>query len=224
MNKLNLIAETNFNDIILEKSESGDLFIEGIFMQAETRNRNGRIYPVALLEREVDKYYANSISLNRAMGELNHPPSPSVNPERASHLIQSLKREGNNFVGKAKVLSTPIGSIVRSLIQDGVNLGVSSRGLGSMKEGTGSYRGAKVVQDDYRFVTVDIVSDPSAHDAWVNGVFESVDYVIEKGVVKELKAEKLKQVRNHLFEKQISEAEKLAKAKALIEAICALSK
>lgn len=182
---LKLITETTFSDLILEKSDSGDLFIEGIFMQAERKNHNGRIYPVRILENEVRRFDNEYIKTHRAMGELNHPTSPQVNPERASHLITSIRQNGNDFTGKAKILTTPQGNIVRSLLDGGVKLGVSSRGLGSLKEGEGHYTGSKVVQNDYKMVTVDIVSNPSAPEAFVNGIYESVSYMINDGIISE---------------------------------------
>jgi len=181
---MKLISEVVFdNQLILEKTESGDLFIEGIFMQANTKNRNGRIYPTKVLQNEVARYNAEFVATNRALGELNHPSSPSVNPERASHLITELGQKGNDFIGKAKILSTPQGEIVRGLIEGGVSLGVSSRGLGSLKEGTGRHRGVKVVQNDFKLMTVDVVSNPSAPDAFVEGIYESMDYMIRNGQV-----------------------------------------
>jgi hypothetical protein len=229
---LNLISETadfsNVTTLTEENDGKKELFIEGIFMQAEKKNRNGRIYPKRILEREVNKYVDSHVTPRTALGELNHPTSPSINPERASHLITQLRLEGNDFIGKAKVLSTPVGQIVRNLIEDGVQLGVSSRGLGSLKEGANSYKGSKVVQSDFRLVTVDVVSDPSAHDAWVNGVFESVSYIIENGMVKECDVKKALKKRDAAFkkvrEKRISEAERVARTKALINAIANLGK
>jgi hypothetical protein len=210
MNTLKLISEIQENDsglTILESKEKGDLYIQGIFMQSEKTNRNGRIYPSSILRREIQKYNEEYISKKRSLGELNHPPSPSVDPERSSHLIVELKEQGNDFIGKAKVLSTPVGMIVQSLIKDGVQLGVSSRGLGSLREGTGAYRGSKVVQNDFKFVTVDIVSDPSAPDAWINGIFESVDFIIKNGHVSTVDKKKLQRERDK-HHKQITEESK----------------
>jgi len=229
---LNLISEAaDFNNvsfIVEEKEGKKDLFIEGIFMQAEKKNRNGRIYPKAILEREANKFRDNHILARTALGELNHPASPSINPERASHLIVDMHLEGNDYVGKAKILNTPIGQIVRGLIEDNVQLGVSSRGLGSLKEGVGDYRGAKVIQPDYRLVTVDVVSDPSAHDAWVNGVFESVSYIIENGTIKECNVKKALSVRDKTFktmnEKSISELEQSYRIRNMVEFISNLGK
>lgn len=229
---LNLISEAaDFRSVQLiteEKNGKTEMFIEGIFMQAEKKNRNGRIYPKDILEREVDKYVQNHVNPRTALGELNHPTSPSINPERASHLITSLKLEGNDYIGKAKILSTPMGKIVEGLITDGVQLGVSSRGLGSLKEGTAQYRGARVVQKDYNLVTVDVVSDPSAHDAWVNGIFESVSYIIENGMIRECDKPKAKKMVDDAYKdikkKQVAEAEQIARTKALIDLICKLGK
>lgn len=172
-----LITEQDFDNVkpIIEKAEDGTikaLFIEGIFMQGEAKNRNGRVYPMHILDREVKRYTEQYINKNRALGELNHPPTPTVDPERASHMITKLWKEGTNYHGKAKILSTPMGNIVRGLIGDGVQLGVSSRGLGSLKES----RGIKTVGNDFYLATIDMVSDPSAHDAWVNGIFEGKDW------------------------------------------------
>ncbi len=180
---MKLITETNFTELIQEKTEEGDLFIEGVFLQSEKKNRNGRIYPVKVLEGQVQKYISEQIDTHRAIGELNHPTSPSVNPERASHLTTALRREGYNFIGKAKILNTPQGNIVRGLLEGGVSLGVSSRGLGSLKEGTGMHRGSKIIQKDYKLVTIDVVSNPSAPDAFVEGIYEGVDYMIRNGEV-----------------------------------------
>lgn len=219
------IIYDNIRMITEAKDDKKELFIEGIFLQAEKKNRNGRVYPINVLKPVVEKYIDNYVNTNRAMGELNHPTSPSVDPKNASHLITDLRLEGNDYLGKAKILDTPVGNIVRGLIEGGVNLGVSSRGLGSLKEGTGSYRGSKVVQNDYYMVTVDIVSDPSAPDAFVNGIYESVDYVIEHGHIKSVNVSELKKVRDNAFiKKQLSEAQKIANAEALIKAIIAFSK
>jgi hypothetical protein len=154
--------------IIDEATGKKDWFINGVFMQAETQNRNGRIYPSRILEREVKRYDNEFIQTSRAIGELNHPQHPNVNPERASHLITELNAEGNNYVGKAQILDTPMGNIVKGLLDGGVNIGVSSRGVGSLKK----KKGVNEVQSDYRLLTVDIVSDPSAPDAFVEGIME----------------------------------------------------
>jgi len=180
---LKLITETYFNGLLSEKSSEGDLYIEGIFMQAEKKNHNGRIYPIEIMKPEVDAYCEEFVKTKRAIGELNHPTDVSVNPERASHLITSIRQEGNDFIGKAKILNTPQGNIVRGLIEGGVKLGVSSRGLGSVKEGKGKFRGVDVVQNDFKLITVDVVSNPSAPDAFVEGIYESMSYMINNGVI-----------------------------------------
>lgn len=173
-----LMTEDNFKDvnsgsrIIEEATGKKEYFIEGVYLQAEDKNRNGRVYPRAILEREVARYTKDYIDNGRAMGELNHPQDPSVNPDRACHLIQKLVQEGNNWIGKSKVLSTPKGMLVRSLLDDGVQLGVSSRGLGTLSEGADH----KIVNEDYYMTCVDMVSDPSAPKAWVNGIYEGKEY------------------------------------------------
>jgi len=154
-------------------------YIQGVFLQGEIKNRNGRVYPIDILEREVGRYTTENISKNRALGELGHPEGPTVNLDRASHKIESLVREGNNYIGKAKLLDTPMGQIAKSLLDEGVSLGVSSRGVGSLRE----MGGANYVRDDYQLATAaDIVADPSAPDAFVevlwkekNG-FGTMDY------------------------------------------------
>ena len=154
-----------------EKNGKKSLYIEGIFLQADIKNRNGRCYPMETLNREVTRYTDNYISKGRALGELGHPDGPTVNLDRVSHMITSLKEDGNNFVGKAKILDTPMGKIASSLISEGVKLGVSSRGIGSLVE----RNGVRYVSDDFMLATAaDIVADPSAPDAFVNGIMEGV--------------------------------------------------
>ena len=156
-------------------------FIEGVFLQGEIKNRNGRMYRAETLQREVAKYNEQYISKGRALGELGHPDGPTINLDRVSHLITSLQREGNNFVGKARLLDTPMGNIAKSLLDEGVKLGVSSRGLGSIKE----EGGIKVVADDFMLATAaDIVADPSAPDAFVNGIMEGVEWIWDAGILK----------------------------------------
>tara|TARA_B100001113_G_scaffold269247_1_gene223965 strand:- start:472 stop:1113 length:642 start_codon:yes stop_codon:yes gene_type:complete len=158
-------------------------FIEGVFLQGGIKNRNGRMYPVGLLEREVTKYDSTYIKSGRALGELGHPEGPTINLDRVSHLTTSLMREGDNFVGKARILDTPMGKIAKSLLDEGVKLGVSSRGLGSLKEEDG----CKVVCDDFMLATAaDIVADPSAPDAFVDGIMEGREWVWDNGNVQEL--------------------------------------
>lgn len=174
-----LITEMNFSDIdsgyIVDENKSRSYYINGVYLQAEQKNRNGRIYPAQILEREVSRYQTDYINKNRSLGELNHPKSPSVDPERACHFIKSLVREGNNWIGKSKITSTPVGDIVKGLLDDGVQLGVSSRGLGTLTEKSDF----KMVNEDYYMSTIDVVSDPSALDAWVDGIFEGKEWAIQ---------------------------------------------
>ena len=157
-------------------------FIEGVFLQGAIKNRNGRMYPVNTLAREVDKYNESYIKAGRSLGELGHPDGPTINLDRVSHLITSLKQEGNNFVGKARILDTPMGNIAKNLLDEGVKLGVSSRGLGSIKE----ENGIKIVADDFMLATAaDIVADPSAPDAFVNGIMEGREWVYAGGAIHE---------------------------------------
>ncbi len=165
-----------------EKNGKKSHFIEGIFLQGNLKNRNNRVYPVHILEREVNKYVAEHIQNDRAVGELGHPDGPTVNLDRVSHKILSLKKEGDNFIGKAKLLSTPMGVIAKNLLDEGVRLGVSSRGLGTLDK----REDANYVRDDFMLATAaDIVADPSAPDAFVNGIFEGKEWVWENGIVKE---------------------------------------
>lgn len=160
---------------ILNEGAGKNLFIEGIFAQAELKNRNGRIYPKAVMESAINKYIAEYVQGNRALGELSHPENrPTVKPELASHLITELKMDGNNVQGKAKILNTPQGQIVRGLLEGGVQLGVSTRALGSVKEQNGS----QVVQNDLQMHAIDVVGDPSGIDCWVNAINESTDWVV----------------------------------------------
>ena len=178
-------------------------YIQGVFLQGEIKNRNGRVYPIDILEREVSRYTTENISKNRALGELGHPEGPTVNLDRASHKIESLVREGNNYIGKAKLLDTPMGQIAKSLLDEGVSLGVSSRGVGSLRE----MGGANYVRDDYQLATAaDIVADPSAPDAFVEGIMEGKDWVWDGGVVREQLARKtFKQVNTLVDNKQLEE-------------------
>jgi hypothetical protein len=159
-----------------KETKQKNYFITGIFMQSEKKNRNGRIYPQGILSREVERYNQNYVNKNRAFGELGHPDSPSINLDRVSHMITQLYPDGNNFIGKAKILDTPNGKIVKSLLDGGASLGVSTRGVGSLKEGNGY----KLVQDDFHLATAgDIVADPSAQDAFVQGIMESKEWVLD---------------------------------------------
>ena len=183
---MKLISE--FNDygvqpVIVEQNEKGekDYFIEGIFMQSEIKNRNGRIYPKEVIQKEVKRYNKEFVQQDRAFGELGHPEGPTINLDKVSHMITKLEEDGNNFVGRAKILSTPNGQIVKNLIDDGAKLGVSSRGLGSLE----SKGNAQYVKDDFQLATAgDIVADPSAPEAFVNGIMEGTEWVYESGILK----------------------------------------
>lgn len=175
---MKLISElTEDVHVLVEKTESGakNLYIEGIFLQSAIQNRNGRIYPEQVMDSEVARYTKSLVESKRALGELGHPDGPQINLDRASHLITSLRKEGTNYIGKAKIMDTPMGNIARGMIESGVQLGVSSRGMGSIKENS---KGIMEVQSDFRLATAaDIVADPSAPNAFVNGIMENVDWV-----------------------------------------------
>jgi hypothetical protein len=179
-----LISENIEQPIRVLTEANGDkknLYIEGVFMQAEQQNKNGRVYPCSILVNEVARYTEHYIKQNRALGELGHPEGPNVNAERVSHLITSLKESGNDIIGKAKILPTPYGKIVENFLDNGVKLGVSSRGMGSLKE----VNGVNVVQEDFMLATIDIVTDPSAPGAFVNGIMEGKQWAWENGIIKE---------------------------------------
>tara|TARA_B100000131_G_scaffold45852_1_gene40913 strand:+ start:143 stop:796 length:654 start_codon:yes stop_codon:yes gene_type:complete len=183
---MKLISEFNdyaISPVIVEGKEDGkkDYFIEGIFMQSEIKNRNGRIYPKEVIQKEVKRYNKEFVQQDRAFGELGHPEGPTINLDKVSHMITKLEEDGNNFVGRAKILSTPNGQIVKNLIDDGAKLGVSSRGLGSLE----SKGNAQYVKDDFQLATAgDIVADPSAPEAFVNGIMEGTEWVYESGILK----------------------------------------
>lgn len=188
---MKLITEVNESIKVLKEQHEGKprFFIEGIFLQAEKKNRNGRIYPVGILRNEVDKYVGEFVEQKRAFGELGHPDGPTVNLERVSHMITELYEDGNNFIGKAKIMETPYGKIVGNLLSEGAKLGVSSRGMGSVKE----KGGANVVQDDFSLATAaDIVADPSAPDAFVDGIMEGKEWVWNNGILEEVHINKYK--------------------------------
>jgi hypothetical protein len=165
--------------LVEEKLGKGkEYFIEGVFLQSNLKNRNGRVYPVEILDKEVKRYNDEYVSKNRAFGELGHPDSPTINLDRVSHMIKSLRREGDNFIGRAKIMDTPYGKIVKSLIDEGATLGVSSRGMGSLQQ----KGGVSLVQNDFTLATAaDIVADPSAPNAFVEGVMESKEWVMVDG-------------------------------------------
>ena len=207
---MKLITEFKDTDVqcIVEKKEDGSKnhIIEGIFAMAESKNRNGRIYPRAVMEKAVNKYVEDQVSKNRAVGELNHPDGPTVNLDKVSHLITDLKFEGNNVMGKARILDTPMGNIVKGLLEGGVQLGVSTRGMGSLeKRGNAMY-----VKDDFMLNTVDIVQDPSAPEAFVNGIMEGVEWVWNNGIIEAREIEKIeteikRAPRSNLYEVQTRE-------------------
>ena len=189
---MRLIAEeiTDVKFLSEEKEGKKNYFIEGIFLQAELKNRNNRMYPLGTLQKEVAKYDENYIQKGRALGELGHPDGPSINLDRVSHKITNLKQEGNNFIGKAKLLETPMGKIAKDLLSEGVKLGVSSRGMGSIRK----EENCSVVMDDFMLATAaDIVADPSAPDAFVNGIMEGKEWVWDNGVLKEAAVAQIKQ-------------------------------
>ena len=191
---MKLISE--FNDyavtpVIVEENEKGekDYFIEGVFMQSDIKNRNGRIYPEQVMKKEVDRYRKEFVDKDRAFGELGHPDGPTINLDKVSHMITKLEQDGKNFMGRAKILSTPNGQIVRNLINDGAKLGVSSRGLGSLE----TRGGAQVVKDDFQLATAaDIVADPSAPEAFVEGIMEGVEWYYDSGILKMKDAEQMR--------------------------------
>jgi len=184
---MKLITELNEDvQYLTEADDSGkkDYMIRGVFMQGEIKNRNGRVYPVEVLAKEVERYNKEYIAKNRAYGELGHPQGPTVNLDRVSHMIKELKQDGNNFIGSAKIMDTPMGNIVKNFIDEGAGLGVSSRGMGTLKQSKG---GAAEVQGDFYLATAaDIVADPSAPDAFVEGIMEGKEWIWENGLIKEV--------------------------------------
>jgi hypothetical protein len=189
------------------KGSSQKCYIKGIFLQAEQVNRNGRMYPLSIMEREVKRYNENFVQKGRALGELGHPDGPTVNLDRVSHKICELYRDGNNFVGKAQLLETPMGKIAKSLISEGVCLGVSSRGVGSLKV---TNEGHKIVGEDFMLATAaDIVADPSAPDAFVQGIMEGKEWVWDGGILREKLAEQTQRRINTLVDQKMLEEHKL---------------
>ena len=193
--------------IVEERNGKKSLYIEGVFLQGNIKNRNGRMYPMETLRREVQRYSENHVVAGRALGELGHPDGPTVNLDRVSHKIVSLKENGSNFIGKAKILSTPMGKIAQSLIGEGVKLGVSSRGIGSLKM---TKEGVNIVGDDFMLATAaDIVADPSAPDAFVEGIMEGKDWVWDGGILREKYAEKTYKQINTLVDQKALDEKKL---------------
>jgi len=191
---MKLISEYNdyqMSPVIVEANSEGkkEYFIEGVFMQSEIKNRNGRVYPKAIMEKEVNRYRKEFIEKDRAFGELGHPEGPTINLDKVSHMITSLEEDGNNYIGRAKILSTPNGQIVRNLIDHGAKLGVSSRGLGSLEE----KGGAQYVKGDFQLATAaDIVADPSAPEAFVEGIYEGVEWIMSNGILKAVDADSMR--------------------------------
>ena len=204
---MKLITETIEDiEVLTEANTKGgkDYKIKGVFMQADIKNRNGRVYPVETLAKEVSRYTTEYINKRRAFGELGHPDGPTVNLERVSHMITSLKPEGKNFIGEAKVMDTPYGKIVKNLIDEGAQLGVSSRGMGSIQS---SSQGNVVGKDFYLATAADIVADPSAPDAFVEGIMEGKDWVWDNGIIKERDIEEWKQYINEAKRIRLAEAQ-----------------
>jgi hypothetical protein len=190
--------------LVEQKNGKKSMYIEGVFLQGNIKNRNGRMYPMETLRKEVSRYNENHVQAGRALGELGHPDGPTVNLDRVSHKIVSLKESGSNFIGKAKLLNTPMGKIASSLIEEGVKLGVSSRGIGSLKM---TREGVNIVGDDFMLATAaDIVADPSAPDAFVEGIMEGKEWVWDGGILREKYAEKTyRQINTLVTQKQLDE-------------------
>ena len=191
--------------VITEAKQNGskDFFIEGIFMMADSKNRNGRIYESKILQPAVERYITEQVKTGIAVGELNHPDGPTINLDKVSHLITNLRFENNNVIGKAKILNTPMGQIVKGLLEGGVKLGVSSRGMGSLE----TRNGVNYVKDDFHLATVDIVQDPSAPSAFVNGIMEGVDWIYNNGVFKPQEIEKIETEIKRTPKAQLAEAQ-----------------
>ena len=201
---MKLITETIENVQILTEERDGKklLYIEGVFLQSELKNRNGRMYPFDVLNNEVERYNEENVKSKRALGELGHPDGPTINLDRVSHRITSLRAEGNNFIGKAQILDTPMGQIAKSLLGEGVQLGVSSRGMGSIEK----REDTSVVRDDFMLTTAaDIVADPSAPDAFVNGIMEGKEWVWDNGILKESKVDKYQRYINGAPRRELEE-------------------
>ena len=194
--------------LVENRNGKKSMYIEGVFLQGNIKNRNGRMYPMETLRKEVGRYNENHVQSGRALGELGHPDTPTVNLDRVSHKIVSLKEGGSNFVGKAKILGTPMGKIASSLVEEGVKLGVSSRGIGSLRP---TREGVNVVGDDFMLATAaDIVADPSAPDAFVEGIMEGKDWVWDGGILREKFAEKTYATINTLVDQKALDEKKLS--------------
>ena len=203
---MKLITETLQSDIaVLTEGTGGEkkTYISGCFMQAEKVNRNGRVYPKRVLAPAVAKYVKEQVATGRAVGELNHPDGPTVNLDKVSHRITELSWDGDNVVGKALILNTPMGQIVKGLLEGGVQVGVSSRGMGSLERANG----ANVVKDDFTLATIDIVQDPSAPEAFVNGIMEGVEWIWDNGILKPQQLEKYETEIKRASKKDLTEAQ-----------------
>ena len=201
---MKLITETTQSDIqVLTEDKNGqkNYFIKGVFMESDTKNRNGRMYPGEIMEKEIGRYNTEYVKQNRAMGELGHPEGPTVNLERVSHIIKNLSVDGKQIIGEAKIMDTPYGKIVKNLIDEGAKLGVSSRGMGSLKE----QDGVNVVQEDFMLAAVDVVADPSAPNAFVNGIMEGKEWVWDNGVLKPVVIEQYKKVIKNTPSRKLEE-------------------
>ena len=193
--------------LVEQKNGKKSMYIEGVFLQGNIKNRNGRMYPMETLRKEVSRYNENHVQAGRALGELGHPDGPTVNLDRVSHKIVSLRESGDNFIGKAKILNTPMGKIASSLIEEGVKLGVSPRGIGSLKM---TREGVNVVSDDFMLATAaDIVADPSAPDAFVEGIMEGKEWVWDGGILREKFAAKTYKEINTLVDQKALDEHKL---------------
>jgi hypothetical protein len=200
---MKLIAEISEDVQIITEEKGQNLFIEGIFLQSEMKNRNGRIYPKSVIGKEVGRYMKEYVDAKRAFGELGHPEGPTINLDRVSHMITSLKEDGNNFIGRAKIMNTPMGNIVKNLIEGGAKLGVSSRGMGTLKL---NKEGINEVQDDFYLATAaDIVADPSAPDAFVQGIMENKEWMFVNGSWTYQNMDETKQLLEETHRKQLEE-------------------
>ena len=201
---MKLITETTQSDIqVLTEDKNGQksYYIKGVFMESDTKNRNGRLYPNEIMAKEIGRYNTEYVKQNRAMGELGHPEGPTVNLERVSHIIKNLSVDGKQIIGEAKIMDTPYGKIVKNLIDEGAKLGVSSRGMGSLKE----QDGVNVVQEDFMLAAVDVVADPSAPNAFVNGIMEGKEWIWDNGVLKPVVIEQYKKVIKNTPSRKLEE-------------------
>lgn len=208
---MKLIKEVFDTTNVIVESKIGkekEYFIEGVFLQSELKNRNGRMYPESVMDKEVGRYIKEYVEKSRAYGELGHPDTPSINLDRVSHMITALRKEGTNYIGRAKILNTPMGQIAKGLLDGGANLGVSSRALGSLKTNN---EGVQIVQDDFMLSTAaDIVADPSAPDAYVRGIMESKEWVFVDGKFVEKNIEETKRFIKNASSKNLEEAKMIA--------------